>query len=47
LSKYVMRVILVVKRPPVPLIRKTSRAKVTEPTITVIPTFSSDHLSCF
>jgi hypothetical protein len=27
--------------------RKTRMVRVMEPTITVIPTFNSDHLSCF
>jgi hypothetical protein len=43
----VTSVIFWLKRPPVPLIRKMRSAKVKEPTITVIPTFNSDHLSCF
>src|SRR5262245_36922324 len=33
--------------PLVPLIKKTRTARVTEATMTVIPTLSSDHLSCF
>src|SRR5262249_5603640 len=47
LSKKVTRVIFLVRMPLVPLIRKTRIARVTEATMTVIPTLSSDHLSCF